>query len=126
MLEFDVYRKVGRNWVFVTVERAKNSQAAANQVNETRGYGTIGVRPASSTVPLFVYKYDNTRPVNVLVRTGRGGVNQHGEFTDGIKLVSRRAVKKGGNLFVTYKCKEYTVRGDEQSGRYICLNEKLD
>lgn len=126
MLEFDVYRKVGRNWVFVTLKRAKDSQAAANQVNETYGYGAIGVRPASSTAPLFVYKYGNTRPVNVLVRTGRGGVNQHGEFTDGVTIVSRQAVKRGGRLIVTYKCQEYTVKGNEKSGRYICLNEKLD
>lgn len=56
-MNFEVFRKCGRGWQYLGEWNAVDSRAAARIVNKSRRFRVIGVRPAYSTVNLYVYRF---------------------------------------------------------------------
>lgn len=55
-MQFDVYRKRGRNWEYLGEYDATDSRKAALRASYAHNIKVIGVKPAYSNAKLFVYR----------------------------------------------------------------------
>lgn len=56
-MDFECFRKRGRHWQYLSTYNASDSRRAAFSCGHIHNLKVIGVRPAGTSVKLFVYRF---------------------------------------------------------------------
>lgn len=60
MLTFEVYRKRGKHWQYLGSYDATDSIKAARKAGYIHNCKVLGIRPADTSLPLFVHRFTYT------------------------------------------------------------------